>query len=699
MSKKHLSLSVQIMALCLGLVLVISSTITAIFYFNINRLSENEIRERSGIMMQYLNANLLHAMSPFVDMIQSGATFINRLPSEDTMNDVLANIMSVYPDVLDLYYGTVISMYEPGGFWISGDGWFPHTDPDWDFDWDPPGRLWHQSAMANPDQIMLVDPYVDAQTKQLVVTFSRTVRNEAGSIDGVIAVDVTLDKFSEIVSAEKITADGTTFLIDNIGLFVVHPDQSFVLEKNIFDEIPGLDKNAILSNQTFVALSGDTYTVSTPVDGTDWFLVSTGSLTEMRREARSLLWTVFLVVLALAVVSQAIANVFSHFLTKPFRQLVNSFNTISGGDFTVTPPDYATREASALSGGFNSFAGNISGLVSKIKDSTRDMGKVADDLSSSVNDTKAVIARVSDAVEFIRSDVGKENQSIARNESSVTQVMGELEHLNSKIREQSSQISGASSAIEEMVANLHSIENSTKLVNDRILELVQSSQEEKKRLSETAEATKLVEQESLALAAMNKVISDVATQTNLLSMNAAIEAAHAGEAGKGFAVVAQEIRKLSETTAQQSKNSDAAILSLQKRINEIAASAGHVVESFDSMLTLIHQVEGITANLKNATEEQGIGSNQLLSSIAAINSITHDVETGAQAMKTSASEAVEACRSLTDLSRSVDEKVQKCGEGARSLTANSESVVMIAENTKFAVTQLEKSINPFKIRE
>jgi len=302
-------------------------------------------------------------------------------------------------------------------------------------------------------------------------------------------------------------------------------------------------------------------------------------------------------------------------------------------------------------------------------------------------------------MDVIRGDVDQENKSITRNESAVNQVMKEIENLNVKIKEQSTQISGASSAIEEMVANIHSIENSTVMVTGRIQDLVQLSNEEKKRLSETSEAAKLVEKESQALAEMNQVISNVATQTNLLSMNAAIEAAHAGEAGRGFAVVAQEIRKLAETTAQQSKSSEDAILSLQKRIKGIAASAGHVEESFNGMIDMIHQVEEITTNLKNATEEQGIGSNQLLSSISAINSITHDVETGAQSMKASASEAVEACRSLTQLSHNVGERVAKCDEGAASLTTNSESVTMIVDNTKFAVEQLKKSINPFRIRE
>ena len=697
MKKRHFSLSVQILVLCLCFILIISSTITAIFYFNVNQITENNIKEKASITMQFLGANLTDALAVFNDIIQSGAAIFSVLPSEEVMNDVATKINDTYPDLLDYYYGTVTSIYAPGGFWVSGNGWYPETDPEWDYSWDPPERLWHKSAMANPGVTMLVDPYVDAQTGKLVVTFSQTVSNDAGNITGVIATDVTLDRFSEIVASGKITSDGFTVLIDNTGLFLVHPDSSYVLEKNIFDEMPFIDKDAMLSGNVEVLLSGSDYYCFAPVEGTEWFLVSTGSLNSFWGEVRRILLTVIIVVLALTAAAGCIAIALSYFLTKPFRQLVSFFNVISGGDFTASPPDYSSREASALSVGFHSFSDSISALVRKIKDSAIDIDSVSKDLSLSIKETQAVISEVNDAVSSIHGDVTRENQAIALNETAVNRVMGEIENLNTRIKEQNIQIGGASSAVEEMVANLNSIENSTSTVNNRIKDLVHSSQEEKRRLSETAEAAKEVEKESEALAVMNKVISDVATQTNLLSMNAAIEAAHAGEAGRGFAVVAQEIRKLAETTAQQSKSSEDAIRLLQKGIKAIASSAIHVEESFDGMINMIHQIEEITTNLKNATEEQGIGSGQLLSSISAINTITADVEAASQTMKTSASEAVAACVELAKLSHNMDDKVSKCDEGAKSLTSNSESVVKIVEHTNVAVELLEKSINPFKI--
>jgi methyl-accepting chemotaxis protein len=625
-------------------------------------------------------------------MVNNGVAIFNALPSMEAKLAVLEQITASVPDAFDMYYGTTVSRYAPGGYFLFASGWVP--DPDW----DPPDRPWFIDASARPDTTVITDPYVDSQTGRLCITVARTVRDEAGNIPGVIAVDVFVDVLNDIVSQRKITEDGSTVLIDGGGLYIVHSNPEYIMEKNIFDDLSGLPREEILSNKTIVSFTGDAYICSAPVPGTSWFLVSGGSLDTIKAGSRAILLFVIAVVVLLAMGFCLVAIVFSRVLTTPFKKLVSSFNVIAAGDLTAAPPDYPSKEAAALSEGFNTFAAGISALIKRVKDSSQSISRVADDLSRSILVTQETVSVVKEAVESIRSDIGRENESIVINESSVTQVMDEIERLSGKIREQSGLISGASSAIEEMAASIHSIENNTVTANDYIQSLVHSSLEEKKRLSETAEATRLVEQESQALAEMNKVIADVATQTNLLSMNAAIEAAHAGETGKGFAVVAQEIRKLAETTSQQAKNSEDALLSVQKRIKEIAESSTHVEQSFDAMIVLIHQVEKISADLKNAAGEQDTGSQQLLDSIAALNAITRDVETGAAAMKTSAGGAVEACRSLTDLSRHVDDKVSRCEEGAKSLSANSGLVALAVEHAKTGVRELEDSVSPFKVR-
>ena len=336
MKKRRASLSTKILSLCFWLVVIVAIAISLIFMININRLTVNSLKEQALVTMEYLDANLLQVLTNYTDLVETTAAIFDYAithSSPEEMEEAFLSLAETVPDVLSLYYGHVGSRHAPGGFYIDSSGWEPP------YEWDPPNRIWFQEAMENPDKIMIVDPYVDEDTGELVVSVSRTVRNSRGSIIGVVAIDVLLDKLAELVLAEKITEDGSTFLIDEEGLFIVHPDRSFMIEKNIYEEMPHIEKSFIHNYDANVIFSGNifqgqTYICTSPLHGTSWAMISIGSLKELEAESRSILGFVVIIALVIALISAVIALFFSRSLTSPFKHLVTNFELYKGSGNT-----------------------------------------------------------------------------------------------------------------------------------------------------------------------------------------------------------------------------------------------------------------------------------------------------------------------------------------------------------------------------
>jgi len=348
--------------------------------------------------------------------------------------------------------------------------------------------------------------------------------------------------------------------------------------------------------------------------------------------------------LILAVVSIIISVVVIYFIltnvTKPIISVTESLRDISEGEGDLTRKlDVLTRdEIGDLANYFNQTLGTIAALIKRIKYKINALTNTGHELESNMNKTSNSIEQIEGDFEGMKGKMSKQDESAAQADRSVKAIKSNIDSLNRLIEEQNSSINNSSSAIEEMTANIHSVTRTLIENSKNVSELTEASENGKVGVQTVAEKIKEISKDSEGLLEINSVMNNIASQTNLLSMNAAIEAAHAGEAGKGFAVVADEIRKLAESSGQQSKTTAAMLKKIKASIDSITGSSNEVLSRFEVIDNGVRTVSTHELNIRNAMEEQEVGGKQILESIQRLKEITISVKEGAEGMMVSGDE-------------------------------------------------------------
>jgi methyl-accepting chemotaxis protein len=206
-----------------------------------------------------------------------------------------------------------------------------------------------------------------------------------------------------------------------------------------------------------------------------------------------------------------------------------------------------------------------------------------------------------------------------------------------------------------------------------------------------------IARESAGLLEINSVMENIASQTNLLSMNAAIEAAHAGEAGKGFAVVADEIRKLAESSSEQSKTIGGVLKKIKDSIDKITKSTEGVLLKFEAISEGVRKVTEQEANVRNAMEEQGAGSKSILESISSLNEISGQVTESARAMGSRSRDVIKESGALATITREISEAMREMTGEAEQISGAVKRVGDISVYNKTQIETLLSEISRFKV--
>ena len=325
------------------------------------------------------------------------------------------------------------------------------------------------------------------------------------------------------------------------------------------------------------------------------------------------------------------------------------------------------------------------------------MKAIGNELASNMTETASAVHEISSNIDGVKQQALTQSASVTETAATIEEIIRTIKQLNNSIEIQAASVAQSSAAIEEMVANIAAIGQTLDKTDDVIKDLVSATDEGKDTLVNSNGITQQITEESGSLMEASNVIQNIARQTNLLAMNAAIEAAHAGEAGKGFAVVADEIRKLAEDSAAQGKTITSTLKSLGNEIGTLASSSRIVEEKFNIIFTQSEEVKSMSDRLTEAMREQESGSKEVLVAIKEINSVTTEVQAGSEEMLKGGEQVADEMRKLDDLTRIITDSMNEMASGAMQINNAIQDVNSLTQKNKASIESLAAEVGKFKV--
>ncbi len=372
--------------------------------------------------------------------------------------------------------------------------------------------------------------------------------------------------------------------------------------------------------------------------------------------------------------------------------------TIANGDYSEEKLLVRSRdEFGILIGELNKFYQTTGDLIRAIRESVDVSLKAADSSAENMTESSAAILHVMEGINTVKDHVVNLSAGVEESQSTVESMITRVKNLTDTITNQAKSVADSSAAVEEMVSNIRSVTDILEKNSNSVKELGSESELGRGKINESVELSDIIMEQSTGLFEASSIIQNIASQTNLLAMNAAIEAAHAGEAGKGFAVVADEIRKLAEQSNTQGKSITGQLKQLQTDIEKVSKNSRDVQKQFEVIFELTNTVKNQDIVIKNSMEEQSAGSTQVLQAISEIQENTRSVRDGSMEILEGSNQIGKEMTVLSGVTTDINNAMFEMAASTDLISKAVSTVTDDSTATKDNIEILNQKVSVFKI--